>query len=81
VPQYLLEDAVDRSMGGATSIIVTQPRRIAATGLAARVAAERGEELGGVVGYSVRLDNKTSAHTRLLFCTTGGWGEGGRGAG
>lgn len=71
VPQYLLEEAVEAGHGGATSIIVTQPRRIAATGLAARVAAERGEELGGVVGYSVRLDSNTSARTRLLFCTTG----------
>lgn len=36
-----------------------------------RVAAERGEAAGGVVGYSVRLDTKASPRTRLLFCTTG----------
>jgi len=35
------------------------------------VAAERGETAGGVVGYTVRLDSKRSARTRLLFCTTG----------
>jgi len=34
-------------------------------------AQERGEPVGGVVGYSVRLDTKRSARTRLLFCTTG----------
>jgi HrpA-like RNA helicase len=73
VPQYLLEAATAAGRGGATNIIVTQPRRIAATGLASRVASERGEDLGGVVGYSVRLDSKTSARTRLLFCTMGGF--------
>ena len=32
---------------------------------------ERGESVGNVVGYSVRLDTRASARTRLLFCTTG----------
>lgn len=32
---------------------------------------ERGEVVGNVVGYSVRLESKTSLRTRLLFCTTG----------
>lgn len=36
-----------------------------------RVAAERGEAAGGVIGYSVRLDSRRSARTRVLFCTTG----------
>lgn len=73
VPQFLLEDAVQRGQGGATSIIVCQPRRIAAVGLATRVAAETGDPagLGGLVGYSVRLDSRCSSSTRLLFCTTG----------
>ncbi|KFM23075.1 Putative ATP-dependent RNA helicase DHX57 [Auxenochlorella protothecoides] len=47
------------------------PRRISAVGLAARVAAERGEAAGEVVGHAVKLDSKRSARTRLLFCTTG----------
>ena len=71
VPQFLLEQAVENGQGGACNIIVTQPRRISATGLASRVAAERGERVGGVVGYSVRLESKASAQTRLLYCTTG----------
>ncbi len=50
---------------------MTQPRRISAVGVATRVAQERGERLGDVVGYSVRLDSRRSAHSRLLFCTTG----------
>ncbi|KAL6770675.1 hypothetical protein ACKKBF_B32175 [Auxenochlorella protothecoides x Auxenochlorella symbiontica] len=71
VPQFLLEDAVARGAGGALDVVVTQPRRISAVGLAARVAAERGEAAGEVVGHAVKLDSKRSARTRLLFCTTG----------
>ena len=71
VPQFLLEDAIENRLGGATNIICTQPRRVAALGLAERVAAERGEKTGESVGYAVRLESKRSARTRLLFCTTG----------
>jgi len=71
VPQYILEDAVAAGRGARCNVIVTQPRRISALGLASRVAAERGEDVGQTVGYSVRLDTKQSARTRILFCTTG----------
>lgn len=71
VPQFILEDAILSGRGGECNIIVTQPRRISAVGLATRVAAERGESVGDVVGYSVRLDSKRSKRTRVLFCTTG----------
>jgi ATP-dependent RNA helicase DHX57 len=71
VPQFILEDAIARDAGGACNIVITQPRRISAVALAARVAAERGEKAGEVAGHSVRLDSKRSARTRLLFCTTG----------
>lgn len=37
-----------------------QPRRISAMGVAERVAAERGEPIGGVVGYTIRLESKVS---------------------
>lgn len=76
VPQYILERAIARGEGAACNIVCTQPRRISAVGLAGRVAQERGERVGEVVGYSVRLDSKQSARTRLLFCTTGGLGAG-----
>ena len=36
------------------------PRRISAMSVAERVAAERGESIGGTVGYSIRLENKVS---------------------
>ena len=39
--------------------------------VAERVAAERGENIGGTVGYTIRLESKCSSNTKLLFCTTG----------
>ena len=48
-----------------------KPRRISAIGLAERVASERLEICGDVVGYSVRLESKLSKRTRLHFCTMG----------
>lgn len=38
VPQYVLEDAIEHGRGGRCNVIVTQPRRISAIGLASRVA-------------------------------------------
>lgn len=46
VPQFLLEQAIASGSGAACNIICTQPRRISAVGLATRVAAERGEQVG-----------------------------------
>ncbi|XP_002973866.2 DExH-box ATP-dependent RNA helicase DExH1 [Selaginella moellendorffii] len=71
IPQYVLEKEIEMGNGGSCNIICTQPRRISALGLAARVAMERNEVVGRVVGYSVRLDSCCSKFTRLLFCTTG----------
>eukprot|EP00928_Gymnodinium_smaydae_P039901 TRINITY_DN27160_c0_g2_i2.p1 TRINITY_DN27160_c0_g2~~TRINITY_DN27160_c0_g2_i2.p1 ORF type:complete len:784 (-),score=173.90 TRINITY_DN27160_c0_g2_i2:1469-3820(-) len=70
-PHFVLEDFISRGRGGECNIVCTQPRRIAAIGVAERVCQERGEEPGGPVGYAVRLDSRSSAQTRLLFCTTG----------
>jgi ATP-dependent helicase HrpB len=53
------------------SIVVLQPRRIAARMAAARIASERGVQLGGEVGYQVRFDKKTSAATRIELVTEG----------
>lgn len=54
-------------------IVVAQPRRLAATGVASRVAAERGESKPGIesVGYVVRGDSAICDKSRLVFCTTG----------
>ena len=69
VPQFCLEDAAAK--GVPCNIIIAQPRRISAMSVAERVAAERGEPIGKTVGYTIRLESKATANTRLLFCTTG----------
>ncbi|KAJ9511268.1 hypothetical protein QJQ45_017139, partial [Haematococcus lacustris] len=71
LPQFLLEEAVAAGRGAAVSLVVTQPRRISTISLARRVAEERGEALGDVVGYKVRLDSCVSRRTRLTYMTSG----------
>lgn len=56
---------------GNCGIAVTQPRRIAAISVAERVSEEMGVELGDMVGYHVRFDNKTSKNTKITFLTDG----------
>lgn len=48
-----------------------QPRRVAATTVATRVAEEIGCRLGEEVGYSIRFEDLTSAKTRIKFLTDG----------
>lgn len=50
---------------------VTQPRRIAATSTAKRVAEEMDEILGTTVGYKVRFAEKHCEDTEVLFMTDG----------
>ena len=50
---------------------VTQPRRIAATSVAARVASELGSPLGTDVGYQIRFEDRTSPATYVKFMTDG----------
>lgn len=71
LPQFILEEELSSLRGADCNIICTQPRRISAISVAARVSSERGENLGETVGYQIRLESKRSAQTRLLFCTTG----------
>ncbi|CAH9063561.1 unnamed protein product [Cuscuta europaea] len=71
LPQFILEEEISSSRGANCNIICTQPRRISAISVAARISSERGENLGETVGYQIRLESKRSAETRLLFCTTG----------
>ncbi|KAH9607253.1 hypothetical protein KSS87_014411 [Heliosperma pusillum] len=71
LPQFILEEEISLLCGANCNIICTQPRRIAAISVAARISSERGENLGETVGYQIRLETKRSAQTRLLFCTTG----------
>ncbi|OLN95391.1 putative ATP-dependent RNA helicase DHX35, partial [Colletotrichum chlorophyti] len=50
---------------------ITQPRRVAATTVALRVAEEFGCEIGKEVGYSIRFEDLTSSQTRIKFLTDG----------
>ena len=68
IPQMLLDEGF---LGGAGQAVILQPRRLAARMLAKRVAEERGAELGGEVGYTIRLDDLTSPKTRIRFVTEG----------
>ena len=50
---------------------VVQPRRMAAVLSARRVADERGERCGDVIGYSVRFDEQIGPKTRVRYVTDG----------
>src|SRR6187431_1217741 len=67
LPKILL----DMGRGTDGLIGVTQPRRIAATSVAARVASELECELGQEVGYQIRFEEKTSPRTYVKFMTDG----------
>lgn len=49
----------------------TQPRRVAASSVAKRVAEEFGCKLGQEVGYSVRFEDVTSPDTKIKYMTDG----------
>lgn len=67
LPQFIL----GAGLAGNAQIAITQPRRVATTTVARRVAEEQGEVLGGRVGYSIRFEDVSSSSTRLRFLTDG----------
>ncbi len=67
VPLFLL----DAPWLGQGRIVLLEPRRLAARAAARRMAALLGEEPGGTVGYAMRMENRTSARTRILVVTEG----------
>ncbi|XP_059828909.1 ATP-dependent RNA helicase DHX33 [Hypanus sabinus] len=67
IPQYLYE----ASIGGHGVIAITQPRRVAAISLAARVSEEKKTELGTLIGYTVRFEDLTSYKSKIKFLTDG----------
>ena len=71
VPQYLYEAGWATPRSG-YQIACTQPRRLAATSVATRVAQEVGTPLGHEVGYSIRFENCAHpTHTRIKYLTDG----------
>jgi len=67
IPQFLHE--VGYSELG--KIGCTQPRRVAAMSVAARVATEMNVRLGYEVGYSIQFENCTSPKTVIQYMTDG----------
>ena len=67
LPKLCLE--LGRGIDG--TIAHTQPRRIAARTVAARIAEELGVPLGGAVGYAVRFEKKASEDTLIRLMTDG----------
>uniref|UniRef100_A0A2A4K6C8 Helicase ATP-binding domain-containing protein n=1 Tax=Heliothis virescens TaxID=7102 RepID=A0A2A4K6C8_HELVI len=65
--------AILRECGADALVIVSEPRRVAAMGLAERVACEMGEEVGESIGYQVRLHSKPPKPPggSILYCTSG----------
>jgi ATP-dependent helicase HrpB len=62
---------LDAGLAASGSIVVLQPRRLAARACARRMADERGVRLGDEVGYQVRFDRRTSRNTRIHVVTEG----------
>lgn len=56
---------------GAGKIVLLEPRRLAARAAARRMAELLDEEPGATVGYAMRMENRTSAKTRILVVTEG----------
>jgi pre-mRNA-splicing factor ATP-dependent RNA helicase DHX16 len=68
LPQYLHEAGYTK---GGLKVGCTQPRRVAAMSVAARVADEMGVKVGNEVGYSIRFEDATSDKTILKYMTDG----------
>ena len=65
VPQYIY------GSNCANSILMTQPRRIAAVSIAKRLADEMHERLGGKIGYHVSMNPNFGPDTKIFVKTTG----------
>ncbi|BGP35024.1 hypothetical protein JCM10296v2_006854 [Rhodotorula toruloides] len=68
LPQYLYEAGY---CSNGQKIGCTQPRRVAAMSVAARVAEEVGCRVGAEVGYSIRFEDCTSDKTKIKYMTDG----------
>ena len=68
IPQYLHEAGYTNN---GMKVGCTQPRRVAAMSVAARVAEEMGKKLGNEVGYSIRFEDLTGDKTVLKYMTDG----------
>ena len=75
IPQYLVHAGFNTGPDGKRRLIAcTQPRRVAAMSIAARVADEMDVSLGEEVGYTIRFEDKSGPKTVLkcVACPGGG---------
>ncbi|KAI6209076.1 hypothetical protein M3Y96_00182600 [Aphelenchoides besseyi] len=68
LPQYLYEAGYCKN---GKRIGCTQPRRVAAMSVAARVSEEVGCALGKEVGYCIRFEDVTTEQTKIKYMTDG----------
>ncbi|HMQ13464.1 MAG TPA: DEAD/DEAH box helicase, partial [Candidatus Competibacter phosphatis] len=54
-----------------STILLLEPRRLAARAAAARMAAQLNEPIGHTVGYRIRFDRQVSRQTRIEVLTEG----------
>lgn len=74
LPQYLHEEGYTKTElkdGELKMVGCTQPRRVAAMSVAARVSQEVNSKLGHTVGYSIRFEDRTSESTVIKYMTDG----------
>ncbi|MDC7224875.1 MAG: ATP-dependent RNA helicase HrpA, partial [Spirochaetales bacterium] len=68
IPKFCLE----AGLGQKGKIIgCTQPRRLAAVSVASRIGEELKSDVGGLVGYKIRFEEKLSSQTRVKMMTDG----------
>ncbi|MCI0653990.1 MAG: ATP-dependent RNA helicase HrpA, partial [Methylococcaceae bacterium] len=67
IPKICL--SIGRGCGG--MIGHTQPRRLAATTIAKRIAEELGQQVGDLIGYKIRFQDKSQAQTLIKLMTDG----------
>jgi len=67
VPLVLLDEPWARDK----RLLLLEPRRLAARGVALRMAQTLGEAIGRTVGYRMRLDSRVSRETRIEVVTEG----------
>lgn len=65
VPLALL----DQQWTGNGQVLLLEPRRLAARAAARRMSSIVGEEVGGTIGYAMRMETRSSARTRILVVT------------
>jgi len=72
VPQFLYEAGYGTKHSGHEGMVgITQPRRVAAVSMAARVAHELNLSHSHIVSHQVRYDSEVTEETRIKFMTDG----------